>query len=292
MEVVTNIVSPKVSAAMNELLMAHYSDEDIKKAFFDMGPSKAPSPDGFHALCSQGVRTSESTPSFEDLKGAVIAAITKRMLGVLVLYKGEGREETGTVDPLGLEQISKMGSESSLRFFAKLFMYLNLLLLGPELTISAAAAPTNGCILNRKETEILKSIAQTFKVPPPSDFVSNPSDQDSGNTSEILCPNATKYSPGYLGFSCRGGDNSDSNGCYVKEFSWTNQDTIGPIPAVLANLTRLEILRLSGNKFNGEIPDSLGDMPSLYYLDLYDNQLTGQIPDSLGRLKTGAEVDL
>ena len=49
MEAVLNCVPTKVTAEMNELLVAPYKEEEVKTALFQMFPTKAPGPDGFPA---------------------------------------------------------------------------------------------------------------------------------------------------------------------------------------------------------------------------------------------------
>jgi hypothetical protein len=54
----------------------------------------------------------------------------------------------------------------------------------------------------------------------------------------------------------------------------------GRISPSIGNLTCLDSLTLSDNKFSGEVPD-LGRLRRLEFLDLNDNLLTGVVPDSL-----------
>ena len=43
-------VKRKVSSDMNQLLMAPFSREEVKKALFSIGDLKAPGPDGLHTI--------------------------------------------------------------------------------------------------------------------------------------------------------------------------------------------------------------------------------------------------
>jgi hypothetical protein len=49
-DAVLNDVDQKVSANMNQLLLAPFSREEVKKALFNIGDLKAPGPDGLHAV--------------------------------------------------------------------------------------------------------------------------------------------------------------------------------------------------------------------------------------------------
>jgi hypothetical protein len=47
---VLDTVQPRVTEAMNDVLLAPFSAEEVKKALFDIGDLKAPGPDGLHAI--------------------------------------------------------------------------------------------------------------------------------------------------------------------------------------------------------------------------------------------------
>ena len=53
MDSILDFVEPNISAAMNVILEAPFSKEDVKTALFGMGSTKSPGPDGFHALFFQ-----------------------------------------------------------------------------------------------------------------------------------------------------------------------------------------------------------------------------------------------
>ena len=66
----------------------------------------------------------------------------------------------------------------------------------------------------------------------------------------------------------------------------------GPIPAVLGDLTGLEVLDLSRNGLTGEIPAALESLTALTTLDLSRNGLTGEIPAALESLTALTTLDL
>ncbi len=58
----------------------------------------------------------------------------------------------------------------------------------------------------------------------------------------------------------------------------------GKIPAALESLTKLRELKLFRNGLSGEIPAEVGDLSALERLDLGENGLSGEIPTALGGL--------
>lgn len=55
LEAVLNAVPHKVTDEINEQLCKDYTNEEIRSALFQMGPTKAPGPDGFPALFYQNI---------------------------------------------------------------------------------------------------------------------------------------------------------------------------------------------------------------------------------------------
>ena len=53
MEAILEAIPIKVNAHMNEALSREYTNEEIKSALFQMGPTKTPGPDGFPAIFYQ-----------------------------------------------------------------------------------------------------------------------------------------------------------------------------------------------------------------------------------------------
>lgn len=53
MQPVLDVVSQKVDDYMNQILCAHFTAADIKRALFDMHPNKAPGPDGMSPMFYQ-----------------------------------------------------------------------------------------------------------------------------------------------------------------------------------------------------------------------------------------------
>ena len=60
----------------------------------------------------------------------------------------------------------------------------------------------------------------------------------------------------------------------------------GSIPSSIFNLSSLQEISLSFNKFSGHLSSDMFDhLPQLWYLDLSRNQLSGEIPTSLFKCK-------
>jgi hypothetical protein len=66
-QLITNILKEKVTAAANVDLCAEFTDEEISYALFQIGPTKAPGPDGFPACFYQR--------NWATLKEDIIAAL-------------------------------------------------------------------------------------------------------------------------------------------------------------------------------------------------------------------------
>ena len=78
----------------------------------------------------------------------------------------------------------------------------------------------------------------------------------------------------------------------LEVLSLSLNDLTGEIPAALGNLSKLEALFLSDNDLTGEIPAALGNLSNLRWLFLYDNDLTGEIPAALGNLSNLERLSL
>ncbi|PPR96454.1 hypothetical protein GOBAR_AA24218 [Gossypium barbadense] len=66
----------------------------------------------------------------------------------------------------------------------------------------------------------------------------------------------------------------------------------GPIPDYFGNISFLEVLDLSFNKFNSSIPDSLYSLNHLRFLSLSFNYLVGKISSAIGNLSSLIRLDL
>ena len=74
----------------------------------------------------------------------------------------------------------------------------------------------------------------------------------------------------------------DSGRVNALNLSWNN--LLGPLPAALGRLEKLEILNLAGNELSGPIPPELSKLERLRELNLFYCWISGTIPPELGRL--------
>ncbi|KAF7045476.1 hypothetical protein CFC21_054579 [Triticum aestivum] len=74
--------------------------------------------------------------------------------------------------------------------------------------------------------------------------------------------------------------------------SLTNNIFTGPIPASLANLSRLEALELSTNQLTGSIPSGFGSTQSTRIFVLFGNNLSGMLPPSLFNWSSMEQFDV
>ena len=84
----------------------------------------------------------------------------------------------------------------------------------------------------------------------------------------------------------------DEDNGRVTGLTLVDNGLVGPLPAVVADLRRLETLNLGRNGLTGPIPAALGDLPRLGSLDFESNDLIGPIPDALRRLSNLRHLDL
>ena len=66
----------------------------------------------------------------------------------------------------------------------------------------------------------------------------------------------------------------------------------GKLPPLLAAMSKMKHIKLSGNQLTGSMPPGLSGMESLERLELQWNKLSGSIPADLGRISTLTYLDL
>jgi len=76
----------------------------------------------------------------------------------------------------------------------------------------------------------------------------------------------------------------------LTELNLSHNRLIGALPAEIRQLTKLQVLDVSGNLMTG-VPAEIGQLSELRRLDLSNNRLTG-LPQELGDLKNLEELDL
>jgi Leucine-rich repeat (LRR) protein len=70
----------------------------------------------------------------------------------------------------------------------------------------------------------------------------------------------------------------------LKELHVTDNDLTGEIPDEIFNLTAVEKLFLSFNKFNGTLSSRIGELTNLKEFYAFTNELTGELPAEFGNL--------
>lgn len=66
----------------------------------------------------------------------------------------------------------------------------------------------------------------------------------------------------------------------------------GTLAPQVANVTQLEEIDLSNNRFYGPVPGSWGSLRNLTFLDLSRNQLTGSLPDTYSTMASLRQLRL
>ncbi|MCY3773566.1 MAG: hypothetical protein OXG98_16290 [Gemmatimonadetes bacterium] len=87
------------------------------------------------------------------------------------------------------------------------------------------------------------------------------------------------------------GVSTDASG-RVTALNLGRNNLLGPLPAALSRLDRLEYLDLPGNELSGPIPPELGELENLRVLNLSRCWISGTIPPELGRLTNLELLDL
>lgn len=129
--------------------------------------------------------------------------------------------------------------------------------------------PLGGRTLTR-DVIAMEELARRFNNPPP-DWRGDP-----------CLPSSNSWT----GVYCMGSDTAR-----VVKLDLTDHGISGTLPDIIANLTAVTHIWLSGNKLSGSIPD-MTNLNNLVSLRLAKNEFTGAIPPSLGKLESLKELHL
>ncbi|OEL15644.1 Polygalacturonase inhibitor 2 [Dichanthelium oligosanthes] len=126
--------------------------------------------------------------------------------------------------------------------------------------VLAAAAHTDGALCNKSDKAALLAVKSALGNPPAL----------SGWNSTVACCS-------WDGISC------NATTGRVTELTVFALNISAPIPAAIANLTKLQIINFAYNQLYGSIPAFLGPhaLPDLTFLRLDGNRLTGTIPPTV-----------
>ncbi|CAN6324855.1 unnamed protein product [Urochloa humidicola] len=131
-------------------------------------------------------------------------------------------------------------------------------LLLAALVLAAAARPTGGALCDESDKAALLAIKSALGDPPAL----------SGWNATVDCCSWP------YGISC------DANSGRVTDLTVFGREISAPIPAAIANLTKLQSINFAYNQLHGTIPGFLGPhvLPDLTFLRLDGNRLSGPIP--------------
>ncbi|HUM46144.1 MAG TPA: SBBP repeat-containing protein, partial [Chitinophagales bacterium] len=82
------------------------------------------------------------------------------------------------------------------------------------------------------------------------------------------------------------------SGCRVSQIDLSANQLNGALPATIANLGSLQILKLFDNALTGSLPATIGNQTALTQLQLQHNSLTGVIPSSLATCTALQNINL
>ncbi|BFG36677.1 hypothetical protein CerSpe_229510 [Prunus speciosa] len=146
---------------------------------------------------------------------------------------------------------------------------------------------------NSSDAAVFMSLKRAWKNLPPS-WNDNSNDPCRTNWEGVTCSDSRVTALGLSAMNLKGQIEGDIGGLSeLRSLDLSsNRGLTGSLSPGLGDLSKLNILILSGCGFSGNIPDELGNLGELTFLALNTNNFTGKIPPSLGKLSKLFWLDL